>query len=116
MTGLRSLLGLCLALLFALTSLSLAAARTAPRPVDRILLCAGFGLQTIEIDATGQPTGPPHICPDGLAALAALAPAPPALPLRLLRARPLRRPARRPAPCGCRPARPRSRAPPGRIA
>ncbi|RBO55092.1 hypothetical protein DSD19_01230 [Rhodovulum sp. BSW8] len=116
MTRLRPAFGLGLALLLALTSLSLAAARATPRPVDRIVLCTGFGLQTVEIDANGHPVGAPHICPDGLAALAALAPLPPALPLRSLRARPLGRRSHAPAPCGRRPPQPRSRAPPAPIA
>lgn len=73
MRFLRSVLGLSLALVLVATSLSLAAARGQPMPAGEIVICSGMGLQTISVDAEGNPVGAAHICPDGIAALAALA-------------------------------------------
>ncbi|TCM84602.1 hypothetical protein [Rhodovulum steppense] len=85
MRQIRPLLALGLALGLVLASLGLASARGQPGPVGTLVICTGMGLQAIAVDAQGNPVGPPHICPDGLAALAALmlpALAPPARPLQ----------------------------------
>ncbi len=80
MFRMRSLTALVLALMLGLTSLSLAAARGHAPAVGAIELCTGAGMQMLPVDADGNPTGPAHICPDGLAALAMLAVDAPHLP------------------------------------
>jgi hypothetical protein len=71
---LRALFPIALALVLALTSVSMAVARGQVAAGERIVICTGAGLVTIEIDAEGNPVGPVHICPDcalGLIAAAA---------------------------------------------
>lgn len=48
----------------ALTSHSMAAARGAAGVAGQIELCTGTGPITVYVDENGEPTGPPHICPD----------------------------------------------------
>ncbi|WP_133361326.1 DUF2946 family protein [Antarcticimicrobium luteum] len=78
----RIYLALTLAAIMALTSQSMAVARGATDPTGQIVLCTGTGPVAVYVDEDGQPTGPPHICPDCalhlLAAVAApdIAPAP----------------------------------------
>ncbi|MEC3862600.1 hypothetical protein VK792_15010 [Mesobacterium sp. TK19101] len=60
---------LLLVLVLALTSQELAVARGASAGVEQITICSAQGLVAIELDADGNPTGPAHICPDGVAAL-----------------------------------------------
>lgn len=67
----RTIPVLCLCLLTALTSVSLAVARGAPQPVDRIVLCTGSGALSVAVDARGRPVGPPHHCPDCILAFCA---------------------------------------------
>ncbi|TCO73954.1 hypothetical protein [Rhodovulum euryhalinum] len=73
MRHVRLVLALSLALGLAVASLGLAAARGEAGPAGVVVVCTGMGLQTIAVDAEGNPVGPPHPCPDGLAALAVLA-------------------------------------------
>ena len=68
-------LGLCLFL--ALTSQSMAVARGAAQPVGHVVLCTGTGPVSVAVDATGQPTGTPHICPDCMLGLFGETPAAP---------------------------------------
>jgi len=70
---LRPALCCCLALFLAFTSLSLAVVRGQRRPAGEIVICTGMGLQTVAVDTDGNPVGPSHICPDGVAAIVALA-------------------------------------------
>lgn len=56
--------GIFLSLMLALTSVSMAAARGMPVPVDTMVICAGGVMQVVPMDAEGQPTGPAHLCPD----------------------------------------------------
>lgn len=55
---------LLLALMLALTSQSMAVARGAAAASGKIVLCTGAGPVAVYVDAQGQPTGAPHICPD----------------------------------------------------
>lgn len=57
-------LSLILALVVALTSGTMAVARGQVRSGDRIVICSGLGIVTVEVDAQGNPVGPVHICPD----------------------------------------------------
>jgi hypothetical protein len=61
--------GLLLALIVALTSQQLALARGQADMAGSITLCSGGGFVTVAVDAKGNPVGPAHICPDGIAAL-----------------------------------------------
>ncbi len=91
----RSYLGVFLALLLALTGQSMAVARGMPNAAGEIVLCTGSGPTVRLVDATGQPVGPPHICPDFAASLFAVAQVPPPTVARpLTRALALRPPAR----------------------
>lgn len=60
----RAVLALFLSLALALTSHSVAVAKSAPAAVDQIVICSGFGATVIYTDADGQPTSAPHLCPD----------------------------------------------------
>ncbi|MEM9968882.1 MAG: hypothetical protein AAF755_12395 [Pseudomonadota bacterium] len=42
----------------------MAVARGASAAVDSVTLCTGNGIMTVYVDAEGQPTPLPHICPD----------------------------------------------------
>ncbi|MEM6305331.1 MAG: hypothetical protein AAF744_11450 [Pseudomonadota bacterium] len=81
----RTISSLLLALVLALTSQSMAVARGASAATGKIVLCTSTGPMAVYIDAEGEPTAAPHICPD--AALHAVvqgpvaAPAQPALTL-----------------------------------
>lgn len=55
---------LALALVLALTSQSMAVARGSAAATGQIVLCTGAGPVAIYVDAEGQPTHAPHICPD----------------------------------------------------
>ncbi len=47
-----------------LTAGVVGAARGQAAAAGEIVICAGQGPVTIQIDADGNPTGPPHWCPD----------------------------------------------------
>lgn len=87
----RRYLALFLVAVMVLTSQSMAVARGATGPAGQIVLCTGTGPLAVYVDDEGQPTGPPHICPDCalhlLDAFAApdIAPAPLAVSLRKAR-------------------------------
>lgn len=69
-----------LAALVAATSLSMAVVRGQTRIAGEIVICTGYGIATIAVDANGNPTGPAHLCPDMvLGLMAALEAAPPVL-------------------------------------
>lgn len=65
---------LALTLLF--TAETMALARGAPAPVGEIILCTSHGVMSVPIDAEGNPTEAPHICPDCLTFFAATEPDP----------------------------------------
>ncbi|WP_299621870.1 hypothetical protein [uncultured Tateyamaria sp.] len=60
----RMLSALLLSLVLAVTSHSAGMARGASTAVDQIVICTGFGATVIHMDADGQPTQAPHLCPD----------------------------------------------------
>lgn len=51
-------------MLLVVTSSSMAVARGAVGPSGQMVLCTGGGVVTVFVDADGEPTGPPHYCPD----------------------------------------------------
>lgn len=51
-------------LLLVLTAQSAAVARTMPDATGKMVLCTGSGPVMVYMDAEGNPTGAPHICPD----------------------------------------------------
>lgn len=71
----RLLIGLFLALLMSLTSVTMAVARAQSAGAMQLELCdAHGGTATITLDASGNPIADPHHCPDCLAAAPALPP------------------------------------------
>ncbi|WP_212525096.1 hypothetical protein [Actibacterium sp. MT2.3-13A] len=84
MTRIRPTLALALSLMLAVTSLTLAVARGQAPVAGVIELCSGAGMAAVPVDAEGKPTGPAHVCPDGVAALVNIDIAAPAMPLRPL--------------------------------
>lgn len=60
----RMLHSVLLALVLALTSQSMAVARGASAATGQMVLCTGSGPVAVYLDASGQPTSAPHICPD----------------------------------------------------
>ena len=60
----RILSSLLLALVLALTSQSMAVARGAAPAAGKVVLCSGGGFVAVYLDAEGEPTSAPHICPD----------------------------------------------------
>ena len=60
----RTIISYLLALMLALTSQSMAVARGSAAAADQVVLCTGNGPVAIYIDAEGNPTTAPHICPD----------------------------------------------------
>lgn len=79
MTRIRPLFSLMLALVLMATSVTMAVARGQAVSGTEVVICSGYGMTTIEIDAEGNPIGPVHSCPDCLAGV--LATLPPDLPL-----------------------------------
>lgn len=64
MTVLRHIT-LCLAMLtLVVTAQAFALARGSAEVAGQVVLCIGTGAVTVNVDADGQPVGPPHICPD----------------------------------------------------
>lgn len=61
---LRKYLGLFLALAVALTAHSAAAAQGSRDASGQMVICTGTGPTVIYVDDNGQPTKPPHYCPD----------------------------------------------------
>jgi len=61
---LRKFTSVILALILSIGSLQMAVARTAPMPVDEMVICSGEGAYTIAVDAEGNPTEEVHYCPE----------------------------------------------------
>lgn len=82
MTGLlRITLAFALSILLGLTGQSIATSRGVDHAVGQMVLCTGTGPVIVYMDAEGQPTKPPHYCPDyALSLLGALLADQPALP------------------------------------
>lgn len=53
-----------LTLVLVLTSVSLSVAQGKPAPSGQMELCVGSGSVIVFVDENGDPTGPPHFCPD----------------------------------------------------
>lgn len=81
-------LGLMMALLLILTGQGVAVARGTSMVPGQIVICSGGGPVMIDLDANGQPVGPPHFCPENalvLLSAVTLAPAPQPVPERMMR-------------------------------
>lgn len=84
MMRLKHTFALLMVLMLGVTSVTLASARGHAPAVGQVEICSGLGLQTISVDADGNPVGPPHICPDGVAAFLSVDAPLPVMPLRRL--------------------------------
>lgn len=58
------LVPLLLSALIAVTSVTMAAARGQMMRGDAVVICSGYGVVTILVDARGEPVGTVHPCPD----------------------------------------------------
>ena len=63
------ILPLILSLLVILTGQGVAASRGMDNAVGQMVLCTGSGPVVVYMDENGQPTSPPHYCPDYALAL-----------------------------------------------
>jgi hypothetical protein len=69
----RPLAAILLALTLVVTGQSLALARGTATAAGEMVICTGTGTVTVPVDAEGNPTGPPVVCPDcALTAMAAM--------------------------------------------
>lgn len=75
---LRRAFSLIFSLMLVAASHNMAQARGAEPAVDRMVICAGARAVTVYVDASGDPTHAPHMCPD--CALHSLGVLPEALP------------------------------------
>ncbi len=67
----------CLSLSMAAFGLSVAKAQGAAPAAGMSVICSGDMVMTVFVDADGQPTTAPHLCPDcAMAAASGLVPAP----------------------------------------
>lgn len=76
---------LLLSLVLALASVTMAVARGQMRAGQgaglTVVICSGYGITSIQVDAQGNPVGPVHPCPECLAGfLADLGPGAPQVP------------------------------------
>lgn len=60
----RQYTAISLALMLALTGQAMAVARGASSPSGQMVICSGNGPLMLSVDENGQPTGPPHVCPE----------------------------------------------------
>lgn len=72
MIRLRPIAIALLALAVMASSVPMAVARNQPRPIGEMVLCTGYGMVVVSVDAQGQPTGPMMPCPDCVMTLAGL--------------------------------------------
>ncbi|MCC2097411.1 MAG: hypothetical protein KDJ29_11005 [Hyphomicrobiales bacterium] len=82
MTALRPFVAALLALTLVTTSATVGVARGQTRASGTLIICAGQGVISIEVDAQGNPVGPVHICPDCVLAFMAATAGPAAIPAR----------------------------------
>lgn len=75
--GMKSVANLLLALIVALSSVTMAQARHQARASAEAVLCTGMGMIAVAVDAQGNPVGPMLPCPECTPAGLALADAPP---------------------------------------
>ena len=84
----RTLLALCLAV----TSVTSVQAKARAGSLDQVVICTGYGIVQITVDAEGNPVQAIHACPDCVNALAASLPdvhgvaRPAGMPLAVVRA------------------------------
>ena len=64
MTLPSQILGALLAFLVAFTAQGAAVARTMPDASGQMVICTGTGPVMVYFDEQGDPTAPPHLCPD----------------------------------------------------
>ncbi|QYZ68452.1 DUF2946 family protein [Neotabrizicola shimadae] len=67
----RLITGWLLALVLALTSVTASVARAQAAGATDVVICSGYGIVTVAVDESGNPTGPVHDCPFCLAAMGA---------------------------------------------
>ncbi|MBU2983614.1 hypothetical protein KO498_17535 [Lentibacter algarum] len=72
MTTLRSYLAIVLSLALVLTGGAMVQARMVNPATGLMVLCSGSGPIVMLVDAQGQPTSAPHLCPDCTLVVAAL--------------------------------------------
>ncbi len=77
---LRNIAASLAVLAIALTAGVAGAARGQAAVAGEIVICAGQGAATVYLDANGNPTGPPHWCPDCVLSLFAAVASPAAVP------------------------------------
>lgn len=65
----RSSFGFLLAVVLAVTGLSVAHARGQASPAGSMVICQGLTVVTVLVDGEGQPVDQPHVCPDAALAL-----------------------------------------------
>lgn len=80
MMRLRTIAIALLALAVMASSVTMAVARSQPRPIGEMVLCTSYGMVLVGVDAQGQPTGPMMPCPDCVLSVAGLTDAGTALP------------------------------------
>jgi hypothetical protein len=70
------LLILCFALVAGSVSMAVARGQAAAlsQGGTTLVICSGYGVMTVTLDAEGKPVGPVHLCPQCLAGLAAYMP------------------------------------------
>ncbi len=80
-SAVHSLFPIVLCLFVVLTGQGVAVSRGVDKAVGQMVLCTGNGPVVVYMDENGQPTAPPHYCPDyALTLLGAVAIAQPSLP------------------------------------
>lgn len=62
--GLGSILGVLMAVVLAVTSLSAAYARGQAEPAGTMVICRGLTVMTVLVDGDGLPIEETHVCPD----------------------------------------------------
>jgi hypothetical protein len=67
----RPLQALLLAFVLVLTAQTMAVARGQAVAAGEMVICSAAGLVTVQVDAEGNPVGPPHLCPDCVVSLSA---------------------------------------------
>ena len=60
----RIMLSFLLSVLLSLTGYNAAVARAAAPAVDQVVICVGTSAVVVHVDADGQPTHAPHLCPE----------------------------------------------------
>jgi hypothetical protein len=68
----RALSLISMVLVLATGSVTHAMARHQVHAVDQVVICTGYGVVTISVDADGNPTGPVLPCPDSVPAAMAV--------------------------------------------